>query len=148
MTITSEEQKAINYYLDRLKDGPKDDKLIQNAIGTRFKVSGASVRKMLMDAGVIEVSCIGYDPKRQKNIYRATLLDASRVSKINEKPKPEPRMIETHWPEGFAKSHGNAFDWQVYAKGLFSKAELAAMQQKIKANPHFTQDSVHVYSRA
>ena len=148
MTITSEEQKAIDYYIERLKDGPKDDKLIQNSINHRMKVSAANIRKMLMDAGVIEVVCVGREAKRQKNLYQARLLDEKRVKYINQPPKIAPKMIETHWPEGFAKSHNNAFDWQSYAKGLFSKAELAAMQQKIKANPHFTQDSVHVYSRA
>jgi len=150
MIFTNEHNLAIQYYLDRLATGPVNDKLIQNMINQKFRVSGAAIRDKLIRDGVIEMYVSGYDSKRMRNIYMVGLVDANKVQFAKE-VAPEPTksvVIETHWPEGWPKSHGNAFDWRNTAKGLFSKAELATMQANIKSNPHFTGDSIHTYSRA
>jgi hypothetical protein len=141
--------KAIDYYLERLKDGPMDDKKIQNVINNRFKISGATVRNKLIEMGAIELKCVGYNHKRQRNIFMVSLLDKNKVVKPS-RPSYEHKsiVIETHWPEGWPRSHGNAFDWQNTAQGLFSKSELAAMQTKIKSNPAFSSGGIHVYSKA
>ena len=149
MITTNDFDLAIQYYVNSLKKGPKNDKLIQNSINQKFTVSGATVRAKLIADGVIKVEQNGYDAKRMRPIHMARLVDESKV----QIPEPKPvkitktRVIETHWPEGWAKSHNNAFDWERTAKGLFSRQELAAMQAKIKSNPHFTQ-TTNVYSRA
>jgi hypothetical protein len=140
---------AIDYYLERLKDGPMDDKKIQNVINNRFKISGATVRNKLIEMGAIEIKKDVYNAKRQRNIYIVSLVDESKVVRppIKE-PEYKTIVIETHWPEGWKKSSNNAFDWRNTAQGLFTKAELASMQTKIKSNPGFTCDSVHTYSKA
>lgn len=150
MTITSDFNMAMQYYLNRLKNGPTNDKLIQNMINQKFNVSGSSVRNKLIADGVIELKIDGYDPKRMRNIFMVSLIDKNKAKFVEEPKIQEVKsiVIDTHWPEGWKKSHGNAFDWRNTAKGLFSKAELAVMQTKIKANPNFTGDSVHTYSKA
>jgi hypothetical protein len=149
VTITSEDNKAIAYYLERLKNGPENDKRIQNMVNAKFNVSAAAIRNKLIADGVIELRISGYDNKRLRNIFTVELVDATKVKFVQEpkKQKMKSIVIETHWPEGWAKSRNNAFDWQNTAKGLFSKQELAAMQTKIKSNPAFS-SGVHVYSRA
>ena len=149
MTTISEYNKAIQYYLDRLKDGPMDDKLIMNSINHRFKISAAIVRNKMIEDGVIKLSDGGYNRKRMRNVFIVSLVDESKV-KFFEEPKVYEHksiVIDTHWPEGWPKSHNNAFDWKKTAKGLFSKAELVSMQAKIKANQSFIQ-TTNVYSRA
>lgn len=149
MTFTSDHNKAIQYYLDRLKNGPENDKRIQNMINQLYKVSGAAIRDKLINDGVIEMKVEGYDKKRMRNIFMVSLVDKTKVKFAKETPQESKSVIiETHWPEGWPKSRNNAFDWQNTAEGLFSKAELAAMQAKIKANPNFTGGVVHTYSRA
>lgn len=149
MTFISEENKAIQYYLERLKNGPENDKRIQNIVNERFKVSGASIRNKLIADGVIELKNVGYDSKRLRNIFQVSLVDKTKVKFIPEKViESKSVVIETHWPEGWPKSRNNAFDWQNTAQGLFSKAEIATMQTKIKANPNYTNNTVHTYSKA
>lgn len=149
MTFTSEHNMAMQYYVERLRKGPENDKKIQNMINQKFRVSGAVIRNKLIADGVIEMKVGGYDYKRLRNIFIVSLVDQNKVKFVEEEqPKTKSIIIETHWPEGWKKSHGNAFDWKNTAQGLFSKAELAAMQTKIKANPYFTGDSVHTYSKA
>lgn len=149
MTTTNDFDAAIEYYLSRLSDGPINEKNIQNGMRDKFKVSGAAVRNKLLDLGMIKLKEAGYDKKRLRNIYMVELVGQQEVTKI-KRPEPEHKsvVIETHWPEGWPKSHGDAFDWRNTAQGLFSKAELAAMQTKIKRNPNFTGRKVHVYSKA
>jgi hypothetical protein len=150
MTFTNETNQAMQVYIDRLQFGPVNDKLIQTAINHKFSVSAASIRNKLIADGVIELKPAGYDPKRLRNIYMVSLVDASKMKFVSEQPKKaiQSVVIDTHWPEGWPKSKNNAFDWKNTAKGLFSKAELSAMQTKIKSNPAFTGDSIHTYSRA
>ena len=149
MTSISENNKAIEYYLERLKNGPENDKRIQNIINHKFKVSGAAIRNKLIEDGVIELKVSGYDHKRLRNIFMVRLIDKNKVKFVPETlVESKSVVIETHWPEGWPKSRNNAFDWKTTAQGLFSKAELAAMQTKIKSNPGFTTGGVHVYSRA
>ena len=150
MTITNDMNKAMQYYIDRLKSGPMNDKIIQNSINTRFNVSAAAVRTKMIEDGVIRMTVGDYDHKRMRNILMVSLVDESKVKFVKEHvSKPVTSIvIETHWPEGWPKSHGNAFDWQKTAKGLFSKAELASMQAKIKSNPAFSSGGIHVYSKA
>lgn len=150
MTFTSEDNMAIQYYLDRLKSGPQNDKKIQNMVNQKFNVSAASIRNKLIEDGVIEMKIGGYDNKRLRNIFIVSLVDKNKVKFIQEQPKHEMKsiVIETHWPEGWRKSRNNAFDWRNTAQGLFSKAELAAMQTKIKSNPSFSSGGIHVYSKA
>jgi uncharacterized protein (UPF0335 family) len=148
MTSISEDNKAIAYYLERLKNGPENDKRIQNIINQRFNVSAASIRNKLIADGVIELKVTGYDNKRLRNIFEVRLVNKDKVKFVPEKVvQSKSVVIETHWPEGWPKSRNNAFDWKNTAQGLFSKAEMAAMQAKIKANPSFTQ-TTNVYSRA
>lgn len=150
MTFISEDNRAIAYYLDRLKNGPENDKRIQNMVNQKFNVSAAAIRNKLIADGVIELRVGGYDQKRLRNIFIVELVDQSKVKFVKDIKPVETKsiVIDSHWPEGWKKSHGNAFDWRNTAKGLFSKSELAVMQTKIKANPAFTGDSVHTYSRA
>lgn len=149
MTSISEQNKAIEYYIDRLRAGPENDKKIQNMINQRFNVSAATIRNKLIADGVIKMRTAGYDNKRLRNIFVVELIDQNKAKFVKEpEQKTKSIIIETHWPEGWKKSHGNAFDWRNTAQGLFSKAELAVMQTKIKANPAFTGDSVHTYSKA
>lgn len=150
MTSISEDNKAIAYYLERLRNGPENDKRIQNMVNQKFNVSAATIRNKLIADGVIELKIGGYDNKRLRNIFIVSMVDESKVKFVGEMKPTEMKsiVIETHWPEGWPKSRNNAFDWRNTAQGLFSKSELAVMQTKIKANPAFTGDSVHTYSRA
>ena len=149
MTITSETNKAIKYYLDRLKDGPENDKRIQNMVNAKFSVSAAAIRNKLIEEGAIELEVSGYDNKRQRNVFTVRLVNATKAKFVAEPKQKQIKsiIIDTHWPEGWRKSSGNAFDWQNTAQGLFSKQELAAMQAKIKANPGFS-SGIHIYSKA
>ena len=54
------------------------------------------------------------------------------------------------WPgTNIIKSEGNAFDWRATAKGLYSRAELAALESGVKAklSTEF-KASIPTYSKA
>lgn len=150
MTTTNDTNAAMQYYVDVLKNGPLKDRRIQNYINTKLNVSAAAVRTKLIEDGVIKMYVSGFDQRRQRKIFTVELIDASKIKFVKDAPKQVSQsiVIENKWPEGWPRSRGNAFDWRNYAKGLFSKQELAAMQQKIKSNPAFSSGGIHIYSKA
>ena len=150
MTITNDTNAAMQYYVDRLRNGPLNDKRVQNHVNEKFNVSGVAIRKKLIEDGVIKMTVGRYDAERQRKIFIVELIDESKLKFVDDAPKQlsKPIVFDSKWPEGHSRSYGNAFDWRNYAKGLFSKQELAAMQQKIKSNPAFSSGGIHIYSKA
>lgn len=149
MTTTSDFNKSIQYYLDRLQNGPCNVKKIESMINQRFNVSGVAVRNKLIKEGAIELKIDGYDKKRMRNNFIVSLVNANKAKFVEETKPIEIKsiVVQTHWPEGWPRSNGNAFDWRNYAKGLFSKQEMAAMRSNLKAQTAFN-PPITTYTKA
>ena len=130
--------QAKRFYLDQLKHGPKSHRTIMNNMASKFEVSTAKVRDELIKEGLIVLDqCrnIGLTDKRNYSY------------KLTGKRLGEKAQVEQCWPEGHAKSSGNAFDWRSKESTLLSRQDIANAKNAGRPsnyNPH----PVTTYSRA
>jgi hypothetical protein len=128
------------FYLDQLKDGPVGHRHIMGRMSTRFNISSVVVRDALIRDGLIQVVAKKRIGSSQKFNYMMALVNKDAVVEMQ---RPQTQVIEDCWPDGTAKSKGNAFDWRNKGQSIFTKAQIAQMQQKQKPNSPMT-----IYSRA
>ena len=120
-------------YLDEVEKG-RPHRLIAKNI--KFSVSATIIRDELLRDGMIVQSKVVVDKNRKSLVYYTTTGKKMEVEKI-----------QLTWEDGTPKSRGNAFDLST-AKGLFSRSELAASQNKGKPLNYNIPIQVIVYSRA
>ena len=130
--------QAKRFYLEQLKHGPKGHRTIQNNMTNRFEVSASKIRDELLKDGYIEVADykkMGFSDKRNYS-YKLT---GKRLGGTDQ--------TDECWPEGHAKSSGNAFDWRSKESTLLSRQDIANAKNAGRPsnyNPH----PVTTYSRA
>lgn len=127
---------AKQYYLEQLKNGPVSHRLIMVRMSNRFEESPAAIKDALIKEGLIV--CV--KTARQGNGKLAYYHDLTGKKFVPEKTQ----VHSTSWEDGTAKSTGNAFDWRTKEQGIFTKQQIAQMQQKQVGN----NKQVIVYSRA
>jgi hypothetical protein len=128
--------QAKQYYLKQLEKGPKSHRDITKRMSGKFQESPAGIKNALLAEGLIV-------------LVKKVLMNNGKYVyyfKRTEKPlvvQQEPVYVST-WEDGTAKSKGNAFDWRNKEQRIFTKAQIAQMQQKQvgSKNPIIT------YSRA
>lgn len=114
--------KEKQFYLDCLKDGKQRHDRISARMKGRFETSATIVRDALLADGHIREA--GFVCRNDgKKIYLYEMTGKKFEVKQNTK-KSDPYR----WEDGSAKSQGNAFNWQSYAKGLYKPGELAAQE--------------------
>jgi hypothetical protein len=130
--------QAKRFYLDQLKHGPKSHRTIMNNMASKFEVSTAQIRDELVKEGLIvldQYRNIGLTDKRNYS-YKLT---GKRLGGTDQ--------TEQCWPEGHAKSTGNAFDWRSKECTLLSRQEIA--NSRNAGRPHnYNPHPVTTYSRA
>lgn len=130
--------QAKRFYLDQLKHGPKSHRTIQNNMTNKFQVSASKIRDELIKEGLIVLDHyknIGLSDKRNYTF------------KLTGKRLGDTTQTEQCWPEGHAKSTGNAFDWRNRETTLFSRQDIANARNAGKPtnyNPH----PITTFSRA
>jgi len=130
--------QAKRFYLDQLKHGPKSHRTIMNNMASKFEVSTAKIRDELVKEGLIVLDHyrnIGLTDKRNYS-YKLTV---KRLGGTDQ--------TEQCWPEGHAKSTGNAFDWRSKESTLLSRQDIANAKNAGRPsnyNPH----PVTTFSRA
>jgi hypothetical protein len=104
----------------------------------RFDTSPAAVKDILLSEGYIELSHSKREGQTQKmnHYYKLTNKKLQIATK-------KVVAVPTVWEDGTPKSKGNAFDWSSQKCSMFSKAEIAHMNQKYHNNNPIT-----LYSRA
>jgi hypothetical protein len=124
---------AKQYYLEQLEKG-KSHRQISKNIKAPF--SGSDIRDSLLADNIIVLTHKEVDPKtlRTHVYYKIT---GNLPAKVDA----------NFWDDGTPKSRGNAFDITL-AKGLFTKAEKAASQNKGKPLNYNVPIQVIAYSRA
>lgn len=128
------------FYLDQLKDGPIGHRKIAARMSERFKISPTIVRDALIKEGLIKLHDKKYIGNTQRFNYFYRLTNKPVVEMQQE---TQTIVVEKFWPDGWPKSQDNAFNWRGKEQQIFSKAQLAQMQQKQTSN-----NSTNVYSRA
>ena len=123
------------FYLNQLKKGPKSHRDITKRMSGKFQESPAGIKNALLAEGLI-VLVKKVLMNNGKYVYYFTRTDKEIVL------EKEPILIPT-WEDGTAKSKGNEFDWRNKEQSIFTKAQIAQMQQKQKPNSPMT-----IYSRA
>jgi hypothetical protein len=126
------------YFLSCLQDGPLDIRKISNRMRKRFSASPAAVKDSLLEEGIIELSHTVRENQAQK-INHFFVLTGKQLTEPNLIYKP----WSDKWEDGSLKSKGNAFDLSVKPCTMFSKTEIAHMNQKYHNNNPIT-----IYSRA
>lgn len=111
--------KAKLYYLECLKKGINRHDYISKTMKKDFGVVPSEIRDALIESGHI--------------IQKGLILrgDNKRIKTYALTGKPlmkEPKKSAPFWEDGTPKSHGNAFDWQNFAVGLYTQSELAATE--------------------
>jgi hypothetical protein len=126
------------FFLSCLQYGPLDIRKISNRMRDRFDTSPAAVKDILLSEGYIELSHSKREGQTQKmnHYYKLT---KKKLQLATKKVVP----VSTVWEDGTPKSQGNAFDWSSQKCSMFSKAEIAHMNQKYHNNNPIT-----LYSRA
>jgi hypothetical protein len=124
------------YYLKQLKDGPQSHRTITKRMSGKFADSAAGIKNALVAEGLIV--CV-----------KKVLMNNGKYAyyfKRTEKPVvlQEPPTYVPTWEDGTAKSTGNAFDWRNKEQRIFTKAQIAQMQQKQVGNSF----PITTYSRA
>ena len=127
------------FFLSCLKDGPLDIRKISNRMRVKFNTSPAAVKDFLLSEGYIELSHSKREGQTQKMNHYFKLTK----KKLKETAPKEVVVMSKVWEDGTPKSQGNAFDWSSKKCGLFTKAEIAHMNQKYHNNNPIT-----LYSRA
>lgn len=130
--------QAKRFYLDQLKHGPKSHRTIMNNMASKFEVSTAKIRDELVKEGLIvldQYRNIGLTDKR------------NYFYKLTGKRLGDTTQTEQCWPEGHAKSTGNAFDWRSKESSLLSRQDIANAKNAGRPsnyNPH----PITTFSRA
>jgi predicted transcriptional regulator len=124
------------YYLKQIEDGCTNHRTIMKKMVRKFETSATVVRDALIAEGLIE-------------FVRKELLSNGRFAYFyrltgKELVVPKQQDCGTTWADGTAKSTGNAFDWRNKEQGIFTKAQIAQMQQKQVSNSF----PITTYSRA
>jgi len=128
------------FFLSCLKDGPLSQRKLANRLSNRFDTSPAAVKDALLAEGLIVLSHTKREGATHKLNHYFKLTNKKLSEPINvNKAKPQSYF----WDDGTPKSQGNAFDWAGKKCALFSKAEIAHMNQKYHNNNPIT-----IYSRA
>jgi hypothetical protein len=134
------------YYLEQLKDGPVSHRIIMNRMSTRFKDSPAAIKDALVKEGYI-VCVKKVLQGNGKYAYHHQLTGkpfvAQKQQAIDVVKQDQPIDLNS-WEDGTAKSTGNAFNWRNKEQGIFTKAQIAQMQQKQVSNSF----PITTYSRA
>lgn len=126
------------FFLNCLKDGPLDIRKISNRMRDRFDTSPAGVKDALLDEGFIKLShTIREGAMRKINHYFVLTGKQLNEQQVVQKPWSD------KWEDGTPKSKGNAFDLSVKPCTMFTKTEIAQMNQKYHNNNPIT-----IYSRA
>ena len=126
------------YYLDQLRKGPKGHRQIAKTFILKFDASAAKTRDELVRKGLIVM--LTKQPIGKTNRYNYIM----KLTNRNVVEKPHTVVIEGCWPDGSVKSTGNAFDWRSKGQSIFTKAQIAQMQQKQVSNSF----PITTYSRA
>lgn len=111
--------EAKQYYIDCLKKGINRHDYISKTMKRDYGVAPSDVRDSLLDSGhIIQKGQIFRGDGKKVNTYLWT-----------GKPLVEKQVQYSHeWEDGTPKSSGNAFDWQNYARGVYTQSELAATE--------------------
>lgn len=130
--------QAKRFYLDQLKHGPKSHRTIMNNMASKFEVSTAKIRDELVKEGLIVLD-------QYRNIG---LTDKRNYSyKLTGKKLGDTTQTDQTWPEGHAKSTGNAFDWRSKESSLLSRQDIA--NAKNAGRPHnYNPHPITTFSRA
>lgn len=109
----------------------------------RFDVSPATIKDALLAEGLIELSQTKREGATHKLNHYYKLTGKKLVEQKDQivAVKAKPRSFV--WEDGTPKSQGNAFDWSNKSSSIFSKSEIAQMNQKYHNNHPIT-----IYSRA
>lgn len=102
----------------------------------KWSVSSTIIRDELIRDGVIIPIKVKMDKAGKNHVF----YNLTGKAIPSEAP-------QTTWDDGTPKSRNNAFDLSI-AKGLFSKSELAASQNKGKPNNYNIPVQIITYSRA
>ena len=132
---------AKQFYLDQMKL-KKPHRIIAKAMYDKFEASPTIIRDELVVDGIIKLISKVFVPKSNKFNYFYEM-----TGKKLELPKQKVAADSLFWPDGTAKSRGNAFDLST-AVGLFNKSEIANSLNKGKPNNYNAQVQVIAYSRA
>jgi hypothetical protein len=101
-------------------------------MSTRFRDSAADIKDALVKEGYI--LCVKKVlQKNGKYAYHHQLTGKPFVSQKHQEMyvvKQDQLTDLNSWEDGTAKSTGNAFDWRSKNQGIFTKAQIAQMQQK------------------
>lgn len=133
--------QAKRYYYEQLKNGPVGHRKIMSRMQNKFSESATAVREALLADGLIVLDSKKRIGTTQKFEYFYRM--ASKKPVVFEKQDIKSQVVEGFWPDGWPKSQGNAFDWRNKEQSIFTKAQIAQMQQKQTANNPMT-----IYSRA
>ena len=133
--------QAKRFYLDQLKDGPVGHRTIMRRMQGKFSESATLVREALIADGLIFLHSKKRIGTTQKFEYSYKLTNTKPI--VLKEQAIKSQVIEGFWPDGWPKSKGNAFDWRSKEQSIFTKAQIAQMQQKQTANRPMI-----VYSRA
>jgi hypothetical protein len=112
--------EAKQYYIDCLKKGINRHDYISKTMKKDFGVVPAEIRDELIDSGHIiqKGQIVRGDGKKVKTYI------------LTGKPlQADPEPFYPFWDDGTPKSKGNAFDWQNFARGVYTAGELAATEQ-------------------
>ena len=133
---------AKQFYLDQIKNDNSPHRRIANRMADKFNISPALVKNELLKDGYITIAKTVFIGVTQKlNFYFN--LTGKELQNATEREI----VAVSHWEDGTAKSTGNAFDLSI-AKGLFSKAELAASSNYGAPQNYNAKVQVITYSRA
>jgi hypothetical protein len=130
--------QAKRFYLEQLKHGPKGHRTIQNNMANRFEVSASKVRDELIKEGYIVMA----------DYKKMGLLDRRNYSyKLTEKRFGATQQSGECWPEGHAKSTGNAFDWRSKDSTVLSRQDIANARNAGRPT-NYNPRPITTYSRA
>lgn len=132
---------AKQFYLDQMKL-KKPHRIIAKAMYDKFEASPTIIRDELVVDGIIKLINKVFIPNSNKFNYFYEI-----TGKKLELPKKKVAVNPLFWPDGTAKSRGNAFDLST-AVGLFNKSEIANSVNRGKPNNYNAQLQVIAYSKA
>jgi hypothetical protein len=126
------------FYLSCLELGPVNHRCLAGRLSSRFKTSPAAIKDSLLAEGLIELAYAKREGETRKinHYYKLTnkKLNAESAKTI---------VVSDKWEDGTPKSKGNAFDLSIKPCTMFSKMEIAQMNQTYHQNKPIT-----IYSRA
>jgi hypothetical protein len=133
---------AKQFYLDQIKKDNSPHRRIANRMAGKFDISPALVKNELLKDGYITIAkTVRLGMTQKLNFY------FKLTGKTLQSTSEQRFVSNSHWEDGTPKSRGNAFDI-TFAKGLFSKAEIANSINKGKPNNYNTTVQMIAYSRA